>query len=141
MTVRPAQFPDVLPIADIIYRRSRGKSTEHLCRSRVDQCIKRSRGRAQGFRRALVAEDGGGIRGFLFAEERNMFDLCPNVRAVEVPFLVGSTGAAVPLMRELRGLTKLPILVISWGMLTRPLAVKRLLRPLRAQAVGVIYQL
>ena len=141
MTIRPASFGnDVLEIADLVHRVARGKTTAHLCRSRVDQCVKRSKSRGQGLRVALVATEGDTIRGFLYAEERNLFDLCPNVRVIEVPFLVGSHGAAVPLLTRLRDMTKLRIHVLSLGLIRRPQVFRRLLRPLDPQAVAVVYQ-
>ena len=138
MTVRSAGFGnDVLEIADLIYLVAQGKTTEHLCRSRVDQCVKRSRGQGQGLRAALVATEGEKIHGFLYAEERQLFDLCPNVRVVEVPFLVGSHGAAVPLLTRLREMTKLRIWVQN---IQRQRAFARLLRPLDPEQVAVVYQ-
>ena len=141
MEVRQAQFGnDVLEIAALLHRRARGKTTEHLCRSRVDQCIRRSMQRRQGFRAALVAVGGDTIRGFLYAEERNLFDLLPRMRVVEVAFLVGSHGAARPLLTRLRAMTKLRIHVQAVGLLVRPRAFSRLLRSLDPQAVAVVYE-
>ena len=138
MTVRPARFGnDVLEIADLLYRMAHGKTTEHLCRSRVDQCVKRSRGNGPGLRSALVATDADTIHGFLYAEERQLFDLYPNVRVVEVPFLVGSHGSALPLLTRLREMTKLRIWVQN---MTRQRAFARLLRPLDPEQVAVVYQ-
>ena len=144
MTVRPAAFGnDVINAADVLFRKARGKTTARICRSRVDQCIRRARARGQGFRAALVAVDGGDastVRGFLYAEERQLFDLCPNVRVVEVPFLAGSHGAAVPMLKRLREMTKARIMIQSWAMVARPAALRRLLRPLSPQQVAVVYQ-
>ena len=138
MIVRPAAFGnDVLAIADLIYGLAKGKTTEHLCRSRADQCVKRSRGHGPGLRAALVATDGEEIHGFLYAEERQLFDLFPNVRVVEVPFLVGSHGAAVPLLTRLREMTKLRIWVQN---MQRQRSFARLLRPLDPEQVAVVYQ-
>ena len=141
MTVRPAAFGnDVLAVAEIINRKARGKTTEHVCRSRVDQCVKRARGHRPGLRAALVAVEGDKIRGFLYAEERNLLDICPNVRVVEIPFLVGSHGSAVPLLKRLREMTHLRIHVLSLGLLHRPRAFRRLLHSLEPEAVAVVYQ-
>ena len=141
MEVRAAAFGnELLDVAALLHRAARGKTTERICRSRVDQCVKRFKARRAGLRAALVAAEGDTIRGFLYAEERNLFDLCPNVRVVEVQFLVGSHGAALPLLRELRRMTRLRIHVLSFGMIRRPEAFRRLLRPLGPQAIGVIYQ-
>ena len=143
MTVRPAAFGnDVLAVAELINRKARGKTTERICRSRVDQCVKRARWRQQpGLRAALVAvEQDDTIRGFLYAEERNLFDLCPNMRVVEVSFLVGGHGAAVPLLKKLREMTRKRIHVLSLGLLHRPLVFRRLLRSLEPEAVAVVYQ-
>ena len=74
---------------------------------------------------------------FLYAEERQLFDLCPNVRVVEVPFLVGSHGAALPLLTRLRAMTKLRIWVQN---MQRQRAFARLLRPLAPEQVAVVYQ-
>ena len=138
MIVRPAQFGnEVLAIADLIYALAKGKTTAHLCRSRVDQCVKRSLWHGQGLRAALVASEGDKILGFLYAEERQLFDLCPNVRVVEVPFLVGSHGAALPLLTRLREMTKLRIWVQN---MQRQRAFARLLRPLDPEQVAVVYQ-
>ena len=84
-----------------------------------------------------MATEGENIRGFLYAEERQLFDLCPNVRVVEVPFLVGSHGAAVPLLTRLREMTKLRIWVQN---MARQRAFARLLRPLDPEQVAVVYQ-
>ena len=138
MEVRPAAFGnDVLEVSSLLHQAARGKTTEHLCRSRVDQCVKRSTARGQGLRVALVAVEGDTIRGFLYAEERHLFDLCPNVRVVEVPFLVGGGGVAVPLLTRLREMTKLRIWVQN---MTRQRAFARLLRPLDPEQVAVVYQ-
>ena len=138
MIVRSAEFGnDVLAIADLLHVMVNGKTTEHLCRSRVDQCVKRSRGHGPGLRAALVAAESDKIHGFLYAEERQLFDLCPNVRVVEVPFLVGGGGVAVPLLTRLREMTKLRIWVQN---MTRQRAFARLLRPLDPEQVAVVYQ-
>ena len=138
MIVRSAGFGnDVLAVADLIYGLANGKTTEHLCRSRVDQCVKRSRSNGPGLRVALVVTEGEKIRGFLYAEERQLFDLCPNVRVVEVPFLVGSHGAAVPLLTRLREMTKLRIWIQN---MQRQRAFARLLRPLSPESVAMVYQ-
>ena len=141
MVVRPAAFGnDVLEVSALLHQAASGKTTAHLCRSRVDQCVKRSQVRGQGFRSTLVATEGDTMRGFLYAEERHLFDLCPNVRVIEVPFLVGSHGAAVPLLTRLREMTKLRIHVFSLGLIRRPQVFQRLLRSLDPQAVAVVYQ-
>ena len=141
MDVRQAGFGnDVIEVADLIHGMARGKTTAHLCRSRVDQCVKRSRMRSPGLRVALVATTGEKIHGFLYAEERQLFDLCPNVRVVEVPFLVGRRGAAVPMLTRLREQTKLRIWVQSLAMLHNPQSFERLLRPLDPEQVAVVYQ-
>ena len=138
MIVRAAGFGnEVLAIADLIFRLAKGKTTEHLCRSRVDQCVKRSRMNGPGLRVALVATEGEKIHGFLYAEERQLFDICPNVRVVEVPFLVGSHGSALPLLTRLREMTKLRIWVQN---MSRQRAFTRLLRPLAPEQVAVVYQ-
>ena len=138
MIVRPAGFGnDVLAISDLLHGLGKGKTTEHLCRSRADQCVKRSRGHGPGLRAALVAADGAKIQGFLYAEERQLFDLCPNVRVVEVPFLVGCHGVAMPLLTRLREMTKLRIWVQT---MQRQRAFARLLRPLGPEQVAVVYQ-
>ena len=116
MIVRPAAFGnEVLAIADLIYGLAKGKTTTHLCRSRVDQCVKRSLRHGPGLSAALVATEGDKIHGFLYAEERQLFDLFPNVRVVEVPFLVGGGGVAVPLLTRLREMTKLRIWVQNYA--------------------------
>ena len=138
MVVRPAGFGnDVLAIADLIEDLAKGKTTAHLCRSRVDQCVKRSHWNVPGFCAALVATEREKIHGFLYAEERQLYDLCPNVRVVEVPFLVGSHGSALPLLRHLRAMTKLRIWVQN---MQRQRAFARLLRPLDPEQVAVVYQ-
>lgn len=141
MTVRSAHFGrDVLEAADLLFRRAKGKSTEHLCRSRVDQCVKRSKARGKGLRVALAAVDGDVFRGFLYAEERQMFDICPNIRIVEVPFLVGSHGAGLALLTRLRTMTHARIHVLSTSILHRPAALRRLLKPLSPEPVAVVYE-
>ena len=141
MHVRDAEFGnDVLEIADLLHRRAGSKTTAHLCRSRVDQAVKRARGRRQGFCAALVAVDGDKIRGFLFAQERFEFDLYPNQRVAEVLYLVGGHRSALPLLRRLRAMTKLRIHVEAVGALARPRAMARLLRPLSPQPVSIVYQ-
>ena len=133
----------MLAAAELLERRGGKKTTAHLCRSRVDKCVKRSVAKGAGLRVALVAVDGNEkVRGFLYAQESNFFDLCPNIRAVEVLFLVGSHGAAVPLLTRLRSMTNQRILVQSWALLKhRPRAFRRLLRSLGPEPVAVTYQL
>ena len=88
-----------------------------------------------------MAVEADRILGYLYAEERHLFDLIPNIRVVEVTFLVGGHGAAVPLLRWLRGKTRLRIFVPSFGLLHRPTAFQRLLRPLEPEPVAVVYQI
>ena len=140
MTIRDARFADVLEIADLLYQRSKGKTTEHLCRSRVQQAVKRARVSRKIFCRALVADADGKIRGFLYAEERNLFDLCPDIRVVEVPFLVSRHGAAIKMLRHLRSSTSKRILVQGVAFLGRQRAFARLLRPLDPETFAVVYQ-
>lgn len=142
MMVRPAQFGnEVLKIADLMCDKAKGRTELHLCRSRADQLVKRSKAtRARGFRAALVAIDDTIVRGFLYAEERHLFDLFPHTRVVEVPFLVGGHGAALPLLTRLREMTKLRILVQSTRLVNRPQAFERLLRPLHPQKIAVTFQ-
>lgn len=142
MTVREAAFDDTLEIAELLFRKAKGKTTEHLCRSRVHQAIKRSLTVRTHLCKALVAtEEGHGIRGFLYCEERLLFDLLPNMRVIEVPFLVGSHGAGVALLKRLRSLTVKRILVehVAWYGSTD--AFRRLLSELRPRRFATTFEL
>ena len=141
MDIRDAQFSDVLPLAEMLHRRSKSKTSSHLCRSRIDQFIKRARVPKKHFVRALVAHDGDTLRGFLYAEERQLFDLCPDIRVVEVAFLFGGHGAAVPLLQNLRKQTVKRILIEANAWLGRPGALKRLIHRLGPREFAVIYEL
>ena len=140
MTIRPATLAgtEVMAIADLITARAKDKTTGRIARSRVHACVLRSIKRSKQFRAALVAVKGDTIVGFAYAEERNLFDLCHNIRVVEVHFLIG-TGA-VALLTRLRAMTKLRIHVACWALLSRPKVFRRLLRSLDPEPVGVIYQ-
>ena len=140
MEVRAAllQPTEVMAIADLFTDRAKGKMTGHTVRSRVHACILRSIKQSKQFRAALVAVRGGSVVGFVYAEEANLFNLCHNIRVVEVHFLVGS--GAVQLMKRLRARTKLRIHVCGWALLNRPAAFRRLLRALAPEPVGVVYQ-
>ena len=130
--------PEVMAIAELITARAKEKTTGRIARSRVHQCVLRSIQKSQQFRAALVAVRGDKIVGFAYAEERNLFDLCHNMRVVEVHFLIG-TGA-VALLKRLRGMTKLRINIACWALLARPKVFRRLIRALDPEPVGVIYQ-
>ena len=132
---------DVLEIAELLCARAGSKTDPHICRSRVTQMVSRSKKMKKVFSRALVAEKGSQIVGFLYAEERAAFDLVPKTAFIELSYLFGGKGCALPLLRRLRAETRKRILVQSWAILSNMRSMERLLRPLRPQVVGRIYQL
>ena len=131
----------LLEAAELMHSKTGDKSTLHLCRSRVDQCIRMSK-RAKGFFcKSLVAVNGDRMDGFLFAEERNAFDLTPDIRWIEVRFLIGRNGVGIHLLKALRAMTKKRILIANWGMLHKKDVFRRMLRPLDGEEVAAIFQI
>ena len=143
MEIRDTNFGnDILRVSELLEQKTRGKSNPHICRSRIDQCVKRSKLSKGIFCKALLAEEKGKVIGFLYAEERNAFDLIPKMRFIEVHFLIGGNGAAVPLLKNLRELTNQRILIQNWGMISgRMKPFKRLIGALDPQQVAVTYQI
>ncbi len=143
MTIRtPAYGSDLEPLVKLIYGhpRSRGKVKPGVARSRVAQCIKRGNTNQGIFTCALVSEVSGRVTGFLYAEERNAFDLAHGVTFIEVHFLIGR-NCAVPLLKELRARTKKRILVPQWNILVTENTFKRLIGPLGPQRMATVYQI
>ena len=143
MEVREAKFGnDVIDIGGLLNDKCKGKSNIRICRSRADLCVKRSVRSKGFFCKCLVAEREGDIIGFLYAEERQFFDLIPTVRLVEVHFLVGSGGCAVRLLKRLRQMTVQRILILHWGIAGRsPKSFERLIKTLGPQQVAAAYQI
>ena len=139
--IREAAFGnDVIEVADLVLSHCNEKSTAHVCRSRVYECVKKSiRTGLHSF--ALVAHKDGKLVGFCYAEERPAFGLWVNVEMMEVHFLVGGSGSGLPLLRHLRANTKKRILVPSWSLLGNMKSLNRLLRPLTPQLMAELYQI
>lgn len=137
--IRDAKFSDVQRIARQIHDVGREKIPANLCLKRARQYIQWSRQRRKGHKCwALVTVRGD--RGFVFAMERNAFDLS-KTKFVEVHMLLGGSGVAVPLLQHLRARTHKRILVQGWSWFGRLNALERLLRPLRPEQVGSTYQI
>ena len=64
---------DILGIAELLCARAGSKTDPHICRSRVTQMVSRSKKMKKVFSKALVAENGPQIVGFLYAEEPGCF--------------------------------------------------------------------
>ena len=139
--VRPAAFGDEQAIADLLYSKTRSKSHSKICLSRAHECVRRSRKGQQGSKvYCLVSEDEGGVGGFLYAQEVEAFELCPNIVFLEVIYLAG-TACAVALLRELRARNHRRIHVPAWASLTPLLAFERLLAPLEPRLAGAVYEI
>ena len=139
--VRPAVFGDEQAIADLLHSKTGGKSHPGICLSRAHECVRRSRKWQQGSKvYCLVSEDEGGIGGFLYAQEVEAFELCPNIVFLEVIYLAG-TACAVALLRELRAGSHRRIHVPAWASLTPLPAFERLLAPLEPRLTGVVYEI
>ena len=139
--IRPAAFGDEQAIADLLHSKTAGKSHPRICLSRAHECVRRSRKWQQGSKvYCLVSEDEGGIGGFLYAQEVEAFELCPNIVFLEVIYLAG-TACAVPLLRELRAGSHRRIHVPAWVSLTPLPAFERLLAPLEPRLAGVVYEI
>jgi len=136
--IRAAKVPDAIEIAGLMDRAWPGKADKSLLYKRACQYVSR-RYKQRVDARALVLERDGAVVGFLYAEAQPAFEVATNVHRMHVHVLVG-TGA-VPLLRELRNLTRLTILLPSWALLGRMQSFRRLLRPLGPKLAGEIYQL
>ena len=83
----------------------------------------------------FLVQEGADPRGFLYAQERNAFDLCPDILWVEVCFLVGE-NCILDLLRRLRMETKKRILVPAWAHFGKLKAFDRLLHPMHPRVIG-----
>ncbi len=139
--VRPAAFGDEQAIADLLRSKTGGKSHPKIYLSRAHECVRRSRKGQQGSKvYCLVSENEGGVGGFLYAQEVEAFELCPNIVFLEVIYLAG-TACAVALLRELRARSHRRIHVPAWASLTPLPAFERLLAPLEPRLAGVVYEI
>ena len=136
--IRPAEFSDIMPIAQILEGVAFGKAIPHACRNRANAMVKRARSpRKEAL--CLVAVGGeGDVRGFIYAEAMPAFDLLPTLPLMVVPYLVGR-HCARPLLRGLRSITKRRILVTSWATMGRQAAMSRLLRSEGFKPVATVH--
>ena len=139
MRVESATNRDTQAIAHILLGATRGKGTIKVCRQRAHLCVRRSfAANLEAF--ALVARDLNGVHGFLYAEERDAFDLVSDIRFLEVHYLLGK-GCARPLLRSLRERTAMRIVIGCWNPLVRsPKGFRHLLEGLGFREIATVYQ-
>ena len=138
--IRRAVYRDYDVVAYLLHKQSGKRASMRTCENRVKTAIHRANARrgskARGECHALVADfteadshpfPNNRIGGFLYAQERHVFDLFDKMTVVEVLFLAGR-NCGVPLLRELRRLTRKRIHVSAHTMLHRYPATCHLIR-------------
>ena len=133
---------DAETVAGMILARSKGHVKPPLALRKARHML--SNGRVHRKKAwALVAENGDGPEGFLYAEKRPAFGLDAGTQFVEVHFLIGnrSSDCAKALIGELRTRTRCRIMLPAWGFFGRLGAFERLYGRMDGKPIAVLYQL